>query len=130
VARDVFIRLNRCAYCGRPGVVYWDEDLLSCEEELCKSLAYAAMRRRNRNGHRPLPERRLARALLAGYDTLAGAIELDRRAELLGEEEARRMRDEERRETAWLLSEVRALARRHPPRPQRLHRVDDERIAA
>jgi hypothetical protein len=80
--------------------------------------------------HRPPPEQRLARALLAGYDTLARAIELDRTAELLGENEAERMRDEERTQTAWLLSEVRTLARRYPPRPQRLHRPGDERIAA
>jgi selenocysteine lyase/cysteine desulfurase len=130
VARDIFIGLNQCTYCRRPGVVFWDEDLLTCEEELCKSLAYAEIRRRSRDGRGPVPEKRLARAVLRGYDTLAHAIALDQAAELLGEEEAQRMREEEREQTAWLLAELGSLARRYPPPARRLDAVAHERLAA
>lgn len=130
MARDIFFRINQCTYCRRPGVVFWDEDLLSCEEELCKSLAYAEMRKRNREGRGPAPEKRLARAVLTGYDTLARAIDLDRAAELLGEKEALRIREEERERTAWLLSEVRSLARHHPPPARRFQAFAHERLAA
>lgn len=61
------------------------------------------------------PERGLARAILAAYATLAYVIERDRAACLLSDAEARRMRDEERRESAALLSGVRKLCRRYPP---------------
>ena len=130
MARDIFIRLNQCAYCRRPGVVFWDENLLTCEEELCKSLAYAEIRRRNRNGRGPVPEKRLARAVLSGYDTLTRTIELDRAVELLGEKEAQRMQEEERARTAWLLAELRAFARRYPPSAHRFQGFVHDRLAA
>jgi hypothetical protein len=130
LARDIFIRLNRCTYCRRPGVVFWDDDLFTCEEELCKSLAYAEIRRRNRDGRGPVPEKRLARAVLRGYDTLACAIELDRAAELLDEREGRRMQEEERERTAWLLAELGSLARRYPPPERRFQRLAHDRLAA
>ena len=63
----------------------------------------------------PAPERGLARAILAAYATLAHVIERDRAACLLSDAEARRMQEEERRESAALLSGVRKLARRYPP---------------
>lgn len=63
----------------------------------------------------PAPERGLARAILAAYATLAYVIERDRAACLLSDAEARGMHDEERRESAALLSRLRTLARRYPP---------------
>jgi len=63
----------------------------------------------------PAPERGLARAVLAAYATLAHVIERDRAACLLSDAEARRMQDEERRESAALISGLRKLARRYPP---------------
>jgi hypothetical protein len=63
----------------------------------------------------PAPERGLARAILAAYATLVYMIERDRAACLLSDAEARSMHDEERRESAALLSGVRTLARRRPP---------------
>jgi len=63
----------------------------------------------------PPPERGLARAILAAHATLAYAIERDRAACLFSDAEARRMHDEERRQSAALLSCVRKLARRYPP---------------
>ena len=130
MARDIFIGLNQCTYCRRPGVVFWDEDLLTCEEELCKSLADAEIRRRNRNGRGPVPETRVARAVLSGYDTLARTIDLDRAAELLGEKEAQRIQEEERERTAWLLAELRAFARRYPPSAHRFQGFVHDRLAA
>jgi hypothetical protein len=116
MARDVFIRLNRCHYCNRPGFVVWDVDLFSCDHEVCKSLGFAEVRRRHRDARRPPPpESRLAQALLTSLDTLDYAIRRDESAELLEPTEARRLRDDERRRTALLLSEIRELARRYPP---------------
>lgn len=112
--RDVFIQLNRCHYCNRPGVVVWDTDLRTCGEEMCKTLAYAEVRRRNRDGHEPLPEERLAKALLDALDTLDYTIGRDEQLEVVGAKDAQRIRDRERQETAWLLSELRGLARRYP----------------
>ena len=63
----------------------------------------------------PAPEIELARAVLAAYATLAYVIERDRAARLLSDAEAQRMRNEERRRSAALLSGVRALAQRYPP---------------
>jgi hypothetical protein len=116
MARDVFIRLNRCHYCNRPGFAVWDVDLFSCDREVCKSLAFAEVRRRHRDRRRDeLPEARLARALLTSLDTLDYALRRDENAGLLEAPEATRLRDSERRGTALLLSELRELARRYPP---------------
>jgi len=46
VARDIFVTLDRCTYCGRPGCIAWDTDLVSCSEEVCQALADAELRRR------------------------------------------------------------------------------------
>ena len=63
----------------------------------------------------PAPEIGLARAILAAYATLAYVIERDRAECLLSDDEARHMRNEERRQSAALLFGVQMLARRHPP---------------
>lgn len=121
MARDIFIRLNRCHYCNRPGFVPWDVDLFTCDREVCKSLAFAEVRRRHGNGlHEPPPEQRLAHALLASLDTLDYVLRRDVGAELLEPSEAARMRYGDRRETALLLSELRELARRYPPPEQEM----------
>lgn len=112
--RDVFIQLNRCHYCNRPGVVVWDTDLCTCTEEMCKTLAFAEVRRRHRDGQGPLPEERLANALLDALGTLEYTIGRDEELDVVGANDAQRMRDRERQETAWLLSDLRRLERRYP----------------
>jgi hypothetical protein len=114
VARDKFIKLNRCYFCGQPGFVVWDVDLFSCNREVCESLAFAEVRRRNRNG-RPLPEKQLAKALLTSLETLEYALHLDADAEVLEEPEVREMDELEREETAHVLAELHKLERRWPP---------------
>lgn len=117
--RDLFIKLNRCYYCDRPGVVVWDVDLLTCGREVCKSLAFAEVRKRHRDGQIDLPEKRLARALLEGFDTFDYALRLDERADVVPDTEAERIRSREREETAHLLSEIHELERRYPAPPAR-----------
>src|SRR5579864_1175027 len=117
MARDVFIRLNRCRYCDRPGVVVWDVDLFTCKHEVCKSLAFAEVRRRHRDGVLDLPEKRLARAVLAGFDTFDYALRLDRHADVVTDAEGDKIRERERQDTVRLLSEIRALGRRYPAHP-------------
>lgn len=116
--RDIFSKLNRCRYCDRPGFVVWDVDLSTCGREVCKSLAFAEVRRRHRDGTLDLPEKRLARALLAGYDTFDYALRLDQRSDVLPDKEAEQIRARERQETAWLLSELHELERRYPQPPK------------
>ena len=113
VARDRFIKLNRCYFCGQPGFVVWDVDLFSCGRETCESLAFAEVRRRNRNG-RPIPEKQLAKALLTSLDTIEYALRLDCDAEVLEKSEARQMDEIEREETAHVLAELHKLERRWP----------------
>ncbi len=48
--RDTYVALDRCAYCGRPGTVTWDADLVTCRHETCEALAYAELRRRANRG--------------------------------------------------------------------------------
>lgn len=55
MARDLFAAHNRCQYCGQPGSVVWDADLVSCGHELCKTLAFAELKRRRRNVAGPAP---------------------------------------------------------------------------
>lgn len=117
--RDIFIKLNRCHYCDRPGVVVWDVDLLTCGREVCKSLAFAEVRRRHRASVYDLPEKRLARAVLAGFDTFDYALHLDERADVVPNTEAEKIRARERLETARLLSELHELERRYPAPPLR-----------
>jgi len=114
VARDVFIKLDRCSYCNRPGFVVWDTDLFTCGREVCKSLAFAEVRRRHHET-RQAPEQRLARALLAAFDTFDYALRLDEESEIVGVHEGDALRGRERERTAQLLSELRELARRYPP---------------
>jgi len=116
VARDNFIKLNRCYFCGQPGFVVWDVDLFSCGREVCESLAFAEVRRRNRNG-RPMPEKQLAKALVASLDTLEYALQLDGDAELYEQSELRQMDERERKETAHVLAELHKLERRWPVAP-------------
>lgn len=115
MARDILTRLNRCYYCGRPGVTTWDTDLLTCRSDVCESLAYAEVRRRHRNGGSPQPEKLLARALLGSLDRLEHELVLDRDADLLEDEEIRRIDEYEREQTAHVLSELHELERRYPP---------------
>lgn len=124
MARDVFIKLDRCRYCNRPGFVVWDVDLFTCGREVCKSLAFAEVRRRHHDGLRPLPEKQLAKALLAALDTFEHALDLDERAEVVKEPEADRIRGRERQQTAHLLSELHELERRYPaPQPEQAERT-------
>jgi hypothetical protein len=113
MARDIFIKHNRCHFCDRPGSVIWDVDLFSCGRDICESLAFAEVRRRNGNGP-PMPEKQLAKALLTSLDTLEYALRLDRDAEVLEESEVRQIDEAERRETAHVLAELRKLERRWP----------------
>jgi len=109
MARDVFIRLNRCQYCNRPGFVMWDADLFTCDREICKTLAFAELHRRSRSGL--APEVKLARALLRAFDTFEATVHRDVAGELFDDHFAARLVDRERRETARLISQVRAMAR-------------------
>jgi hypothetical protein len=118
VPRDIFIRLDRCNYCNRPGFVHWDVDLFTCGREVCKSLAFAELRRRQRDGALELPEKRLARSLIMAFDTFDHALRLDEDAEAVAQPEAERIRSRERQETANLLSELRELGRRYPVAPE------------
>src|ERR1017187_3920471 len=92
MARDIFIRLDRCHYCNRPGFVVWDTDLFTCGREVCKSLAFAEVRHRHHDGLRALPEKQLAKALLTALDTFEHALELDERGEVLKAADADRIR--------------------------------------
>jgi hypothetical protein len=114
MARDVFIKLDRCSYCNRPGFVVWDTDLFTCGREVCKALAFAEVRRRHHDT-RQAPEKRLSRALLAAFDTFDYALRLDEEAEVVSAREGDALRGRERERTAHLLSELRELARRYPP---------------
>jgi hypothetical protein len=116
VARDRYIRLDRCQYCGQPGFIVWDNDLFTCGREVCEAQAFAEVRRRHHDGTR-VPEKRLARALLTAFDTFDHAVTLDERGEVLSPKEAAAMRERERAGTAHLLAELRDLARRYPPLP-------------
>ncbi len=115
MARDSFIRLDRCRYCGRPGFIVWDSDLFTCGREVCESLAFAEIRRRHHEGAYRAPEERLARALLASFDTFDHALQLDVDGDVLPRKEAAGIRERERAETARLLSELHGLSRRYPP---------------
>jgi hypothetical protein len=55
VAKDIFIALDRCSYCGRPGSIVWDDGVMSCSHEVCEGLAYREVRRRHQNSP---PDRR------------------------------------------------------------------------
>jgi len=126
MARDSFAALDRCYYCGRRGVHVWDVDLYSCSNEVCESLAFAEVRRRNRYSTE-LPEKRLARALLRSLTTFERELRLDVEAELMTRDEARRIDETEREATARVLTELHELERRHPARtrafrPARGHR--------
>jgi hypothetical protein len=114
MARDIFIKLDRCHYCNRPGFVVWDTDLFTCGREVCKSLAFAEVRHRHHDA-RQVPEKRLARALLAAFDTFDYALRLDEESEVVSPREGDALRSHERQRTAHLLSELRELARRYPP---------------
>jgi hypothetical protein len=122
VAHDIFTRLNRCYYCGRPGIVVWDVDLFSCGHEACESLAFAEVERRHRNGGGTLPEKRLATALLTALATFERELRLDLEAELIDEAEAKCLDAAERMGTAHVLAELHELERRYPP-PPGPHRV-------
>jgi hypothetical protein len=50
VAKDIFIDLDRCTYCGRPGSNPRGVDLFTCGRELCECLAYAELKRRAARG--------------------------------------------------------------------------------
>ena len=117
MARDVSIRLDRCQYCNRPGFVVWDADLFTCGREVCKSLAFAEVRRRHHDGSRRAPEQKLARALLTAFDTFAYAVRLDEKGEVVTTTEADVIRSREREKTVQLLAEIHQLAHRYPPPP-------------
>ena len=115
MARDIFIRRNCCHYCGKPGFIVWDTDLFSCSHEVCESLAFAEVRRRNKDGG-PAPEKQFAKALLTSLATLEYELRLDDDAELLEESEVKQIDEFEREETAHVLGELHKLERRWPRR--------------
>lgn len=51
MARDLFAKLGRCRYCDRRATIVWDGDVRTCAREVCKSLAFAELRRRERGTH-------------------------------------------------------------------------------
>lgn len=116
MARDIFIKLNRCHFCGRPGFIPWDSDLFSCGHEVCESLAFAEVRRRHGKVS-DLPEKKLARALLSALETFENELRLDHDAELIDDDEAHAIDEYEREQTAHVLAELHALERRYPPPP-------------
>ena len=110
MARDIFIKLNRCTYCGKPGFTVWDEDIFSCGREVCRSLAFSEVRRRNRNGGEA-PEKRLTHALLSALDTFEYELGRDEDAELVEPDEAHRIDAREREQTARLIGRIHELER-------------------
>jgi hypothetical protein len=118
MARDIFIRLNRCHFCGRRGFKVWDTDLFSCNHEVCLALAFAEVKRRNRNGG-AAPEKQLRRALMNSLDTFEYELRHDRDADLIDGAEARRMDELERERTARVLAELHRLERRAAGGPAR-----------
>jgi hypothetical protein len=66
-----------------------------------------------------LPEERLAAALLAALGTFDFALREDERANAISSQQAERLRNHERQETARVLAELRELARRYPNPPHR-----------
>jgi len=61
MAKDIFTRLHRCHFCGRPGTVDWDGELATCASEVCKSLAFAEMHRRRCGIRQPASRSRAGR---------------------------------------------------------------------
>jgi hypothetical protein len=57
MARDIFTESHHCRYCDRPGIVVWDVDVYSCGHEMCKTLAFAEVRRRHPYGAGPVKRR-------------------------------------------------------------------------
>ncbi len=114
MARDIFIKLDRCHYCNRPGFVVWDTDLFTCGREVCKSLAFAEVRHRHHDGLHALPEKQLAKALLTALDTFEHALALDEHGDVVKAADAERIRNRERQQTSHLLSELHELERRYP----------------
>jgi hypothetical protein len=109
--RDIYIQLNRCLYCGRPGFMAWDADLRSCSREVCKGLAFAEVRRRARRMRLEEAPQRYVRALLASLETLEYALARDVEAEVLDAREAETIRRSEREETARTITQLRRLER-------------------
>ena len=70
----------------------------------------------------PLPEKRLATALLTALATFERELRLDLEAELIDETEAKCLDAAERMGTAHVLAELHELERRYPP-PPGPHRV-------
>jgi hypothetical protein len=58
MARDIFTEFHRCRYCDRAGIIVWDVDVYSCGHEMCKTLAFAEVRRRHAHGGGPVKRRR------------------------------------------------------------------------
>jgi hypothetical protein len=112
VGKDIFIKLDRCSYCGRPGFVSWDVDLFSCTREVCKALAYGEVKRRAHAGNGK-PEKKLERALVNALTTFEHELRLDRDAELLAPTAARRMDEHEREETSRVIGQLHELLRPH-----------------
>jgi hypothetical protein len=58
MARDIFTESHRCSYCDRPGIIVWNADVYSCGHEMCKTLAFAEVRRRHPYGDVPVSRHR------------------------------------------------------------------------
>ena len=63
-----------------------------------------------------LPEKELAKALLRALETFEDELRRDRDAHVLDDNEARKIDEYERAETARLLTRLYELERRYPPR--------------
>jgi hypothetical protein len=118
--------MHRCFYCGRSAVRTWDDDLLTCDREICKGLAFREIVARNRRGARtrwrpqpPSPELAYAAALLKAERTIEYLLRRDLDGEVLDRREYAALLDSERRATAGaLLAAKRALGTRAIPLPR------------
>ena len=63
----------------------------------------------------PLPEKRLAKALVTALATFERELRLDLEAEVIDEDEAHRIDQAERERTSEVLGELHELERRYPP---------------
>ena len=126
MATDLLFRMHRCFYCGQTAVRTWDDDLLTCDREACKGLAFREIVSRNRRGVRtrwrpqpPTPELRFAAALLKAEQTIEYLLRRDLDGEVLDRREYATLRDRERQATAAaLLAAKRALGTPRIPLPQ------------
>lgn len=128
MATDLLFRMHRCFYCGRTAVRTWDADLLTCDRDVCKGLAFREVVARNRRGRptrwrpqRPTPDLRYAEALLRAERRIEYLLRRDLDCDVIARAEYAHIRDGERQATAAaLLAAKRAVGttRVQLPRPK------------